>query len=224
MFMALLYGCNKSQYIEGLWVVKTVKVGNEEMTPNARWMRFNNDNTQQSGNGWYQHSIGSWNLDEKTQQLSINNTNGLLDKNEPFKIYFENENMIWERTEEGQEITVVLEKSNDLPTTNGDKIMGLWRLEESTGNGVFFEKFNKNPESLFLRWDKKFVLKSDYESIHGVYNVHGHKPEVEFIPYGESFERSFWKFNVDKDQITFTLLNSDSLVQGKFVRIHEFPE
>jgi hypothetical protein len=35
-------------------------MGNNEMTPIARWMRFNKDSTQTSGNGWLQHSEGSW--------------------------------------------------------------------------------------------------------------------------------------------------------------------
>ena len=50
----------KENAILGLWVVKKVKMGDQEMTPIARWMRFNKDSTQTSGNGWLQHSEGSW--------------------------------------------------------------------------------------------------------------------------------------------------------------------
>ena len=45
------------------------------MTPNARWMRFNPDFTQESGNGWFQHSLGSWSLNSIKGELSIVNDN-----------------------------------------------------------------------------------------------------------------------------------------------------
>ena len=76
---------NKST-IEGLWIVKLVKVGEEEMTPNARWTRFNSDLTQESGNGRFQHSYGTWKLNTKSKELTIKNLNGLKDLNAPFKI------------------------------------------------------------------------------------------------------------------------------------------
>ncbi len=63
----LLYqSCANKSNIEGLWVVKLVKVVNQGMTPNARWTRFNSDSTQQSGNGWFQHSYGTWKFNEKS--------------------------------------------------------------------------------------------------------------------------------------------------------------
>lgn len=223
IFTGLLFNCKKANTIEGLWVVKSVKVGEDEMTPNARWMKFNSDFTQQSGNGWFQHSIGTWKFNEDSKALTVNNTNGLIDKNEPFKVSFNNNNMIWSRIEEGQNLKVILEKIEELPKTYGDELLGLWNLENSTGKGIFFDESVENNEYLFLRWDKRFVVNSSEGRISGVYNVHGHKPEIELIPYNDKIKRSFWKAEINDNQISLKLLNSDSLVVKTFKRIHEFP-
>lgn len=59
LILLSLPACEGKPSIDGLWLVKSVKVGGDEMTPNGRWMRFNTDSTQESGNGWFQHSVGS---------------------------------------------------------------------------------------------------------------------------------------------------------------------
>lgn len=217
------FSCKKTKRIEGLWIVQSVVVGDEVMTPNARWMKFNSDFTQQSGNGWFQHSIGTWNFNQNSQELSIENTNGLIDQNKPFEVSFETNKMIWKRIEEGQNVKVTLEKTNELPKTYGDKLLGLWKLEKSNGNGIFFDESIENNEYLFLRWDKKFLTNSSNERIRGVYNIHGHKPEIEFIPNNDKIKRSFWEIEYNEKQISLKLLNSDSLVVRSFIRIHEFP-
>ena len=224
LIIAILFiNCKKSTEIEGLWIVKSVVVGDQEMTPNARWMRFNSDYTQQSGNGWFQHSIGTWVFDKNQKELSIKNTNGLIDKNEPFKVSFEKNKMIWNRVEEGQNIVVNLKRANKLPKTYGDKLLGLWKLKESNGNGIFFDESIQNNEYLFFRWDKRFLINSSKGRIRGVYNVHGHKPEIELIPYNDKIKRSFWKFQHNEGEISLNLLNSDSVIVKKFVRIQELP-
>ena len=123
--------------IEGLWVVTQVKAGENEMTPKARWMRFNADLTQESGNGWLQHSIGTWKLDE-SNRLIIENSNGLKDPNEPFKVSISGSAMTWNRTEEGQDLHVYLKRASHLPTKDADLLYGLWQLKEATGKGPYF--------------------------------------------------------------------------------------
>jgi len=218
--------CDKTATIEGLWVVKSVFAGDEEMTPNARWTRFNSDLTQESGNGRYQHSYGTWTLNKNSNELLIENTNGLRDLNEPFVISIGQSEMIWERTEEGQNIKIILERSSQLPETYGDKILGLWELEQAIGNSNYFEESDEKDtkDYIFFRWDKRFVIQSEKGRINGVYNVHGHRPEVELIPYGNEVNRDFWGIQFEENQITLKLLNSDTLVTRKFRRIHEFPD
>ena len=221
----ILAACGTQSSIEGLWVVKQVKVGDQEMTPNARWMRFNADSTQESGNGWFRHSYGTWTMNNATQELSVTDTNGTKDSYEPFKVKIENDVMTWTRTEDNEKVIVTLEKSEQLPASFGDKIVGLWKLEKAIGDGKYFSptKDTLSSDYIFFRWDRQFVLNSKKGRINGVYNVNGHRPQVELIPYGEKVDRDFWHLDFDEDTITLKLLNTDSLVIRKFVRIHEFP-
>ena len=221
-----LFSCQKTTTIEGLWVVKSVVVGDEEMTPNARWTRFNSDQTQESGNGRFQHSYGTWKMNFETNELSIVNLNGLDDLNAPFSVSINQNEMIWERIEEGQNVKVTLVRSSQLPETYGDKILGLWKLESAIGNGNYFGQSDKKETNdyIFFRWDKRFVIRSEKGRIYGVYNVHGHKPEVELIPYGEELNRDFWKIQFEENGITLELLNTDKTVTRKFTRIHRFPD
>ena len=222
----LLMSCDKSVSIEGLWIVQQVKIREQIMTPDARWMRFNSDGTQTSGNGWFQHSVGTWKLNDKTQELSVNNTNGLKDPNGPFRITIDKDEMTWTRLEEGEKVIITLIRSDDLPQTFSDKILGLWKLEAATGNFNYFapDIEKDSTASIFFRWDKRFVIQSSKGRINGVYNVHGHKPEVELIPYGDELNRNFWQIAFEENAITLKLLNTDSLVTRKFLRIHEFPK
>ncbi|WP_242082919.1 hypothetical protein [Aestuariivivens sediminis] len=224
--LLIIFGCEHKPLIEGLWLVKSVKVGEEDRTPYARWIRFNSDLTQESGNGRFQHSYGTWKLNGESHELSVENSNGLEDLNPPFKVMIDKNKMVWERTEEGQDINMTLVRSSRLPETYGDKILGLWHLERATGQGNYFEPSTNNETKsyLFFRWDKRFVIASEKGSIHGIYNVHGHQPEVELVPYGEPFERTFWNIQFEANEITLTLLNTDRIVARKFKRIHKFPD
>ncbi len=134
--------------------------------------------------------------------------------------------MFWERTEEGQNMKVTLVRSSKLPETYGDRILGLWNLESVTGNGNYFEETEKKKTNayIFFRWDKRFVIQSEKGRINGVYNVHGHKPEVELIPFGDQVKRDFWEIQFEENQITLKLLNSDSTITRQFRRIHKFPD
>lgn len=222
--ITLLSSCENNPSIEGLWIVKSVTVGEDKMTPNGRWMRFNSDFTQESGNGWFQHSTGEWSLEPDNHELTVINENGLDDPNEPFKVALYNNEMIWERTEEGQTVIVKLERTIELPIISGDKLLGLWKLEKAVGKGSYFSTSKATNDYLFFRWDKRFVIGTVNGRVNGVYNVHGHKPEVELIPYGTQYERNFWKVDFAENTITLRLLNTDSIVTRKFIRIHEFPQ
>ncbi|MEM9052392.1 MAG: hypothetical protein AAGC47_10105, partial [Bacteroidota bacterium] len=81
---------------------------------------------------------------------------------------------------------------------------------------------NEAGEKLFIRWDGRFVIYTNQGRINGVYNVHGHRSELELIPYGEELERSFWSVDFAKEEITMKLLNSDSTVTRNFHRIRTF--
>lgn len=222
--LSLFIGCSTDPSPTGLWTVTSVMVGQEEMTPNARWMRFNEDSTQQSGNGWLQHSQGTWNYNEYTQQLRIVDLNGFEDTNEPFRVELGQNEMTWIRTEEGEKVVVELERTEQLPMTYGDQLTGLWGLENSKGKGSYFSDSNKAGAYLFFRWDKRFVINTASGRASGIYHVHGHRPQVELISNGNKPERSTWKVHFDNEKITLTRLATDSIITRTFKRIHEFPQ
>lgn len=223
ILILLIGACTNNKSLEGLWVVEKVVVGEEENTPNARWTRFNADGTQQSGNGWFRHSVGTWTMDKDSQKLSIQNSNGVKDTSEPFEIELSGDNMSWTRNEEGRLVRVQLKRAKELPLSYGDRVLGLWDLEESSGEGPYL--IDKTQEAvLFLKWDRRFMLTTPEGQLHGVYNVHGHRPEIELIPYGEKLDRNFWSFEWTDNSLTLHLLNSKEKVIRKFIRTDQFPE
>jgi len=207
----------------GLWLVGNVNIGDEVMTPNAKWTRLNEDYTQESGNGWFQHSVGSWEFDEVSNQLKIITENGLDDPFGGFSISWHEEQMIWKRMEEGMEVVVTLEKIDELPLTYANQMLGLWKPEQATGEGPFFREDLNESDYLFIRWDGKFVVGTDEGKTYGVYNVYAHKPEVELIPYG-GMDRTFWSIYFLDDGVKITLLNSEEKVTRTFQRIKKFPK
>lgn len=222
LLMALLCAsCNEKPNIVGLWKVTSVKAGDAIMTPNGRWMRFHENGSQESGNGWFQHSVGTWSLNAEDNTLDVVNTNGLIDPEDPFTISLSASEMTWTRTEQGQLVEVKLIRTNELPKINSDALLGLWLMENAEGNGPFFSGAENG--GLYFRWDKRFDMYTPNGKIHGVYNVHGHKSEVELIPYGE-IGRNWWTLEVEDTTLKLKLLNTDSIVTRSFKRIYEFPE
>ncbi|MEO1023385.1 MAG: hypothetical protein AAFW89_12650 [Bacteroidota bacterium] len=223
--LIFIAGCETQPTIDGLWVITSVSLGRTEMTPNARWIRFNSDFTQESGNGWFQHSEGTWNLDASTNKLSMVNTNGVDDPYEAFTTSFtDNGNMIWTRTEGRNPVRVILERRDELPSTVGDRLLGVWSLEEAVGEGGYFTgDSTSGNEYIFFRWDKRFEIGTGDTKIYGVYNLHGHKPEVELIPYDDKYPRNFWRVQAEKDTILLGQLNTLEPVVRKFKRIRELP-
>lgn len=209
--------------LEGLWLVESVEVGEHSQTPIARWTRFNADGTQTSGNGWFQHSIGIWTL--KDNQLSVKSENGIEDQAEAFTISLENDKMTWKRNEEGQEVTVHLKRINVLPVSEGNKLLGLWKLIKSTDSGNDITVMS-NPDSkamLHLRWDNMYVQHNMPKGkSYGIYKIHGHKPEIQMVNYGDSSQFSFWKFAITDEKLT--LISTDSTSTMEFERIHQFIE
>ena len=99
-------------------------------------------------------------------------------------------------------------------------------MDSATGDGSYFDSSTTEETNnyIFFRWDKRFVINTEKGRGNGVYNEHGHKPEIELIPYNDQFERSFWKIQFEDNHITLELLNADTTIARKFKRIHRFPE
>lgn len=222
----LLTACKskeKNTSIEGLWLVEKVQMGAKEITPIARWTRFNANYTQSSGNGWLQHSVGSWNLNKN--KLSIENSNGISDSFEPFQVSVEGEKMVWKRKEEKDTVRVFLKKIQELPTSKGNYLFGLWKLISHAEKGMNVISKSDMPESAMIhfRWDNVYVQHNmPRDKRMGVYKIHGHKPEIQMINYGEGNSFEFWKFEISND--TLTMISTDNTTEIIFKRSHQFPQ
>ena len=218
-FILLISSCNKEKIelkIDGLWLVKKVEVENSEMTPNARWMHFKSDSTQTSGNGWLQHSLGSWSFNEN--KLSITNTNGFNDTNEPFNVVLSHKTMTWSRTEDGQNVKIFLEKINKLPTSEGNKLIGLWEKIPINDSLIY-----QHTSILYLRWDNTYVEHNEGKrKKYGIYKIHGHKPELQLVNYGDKPEFKFYNFSVNDTLLTLKSLKGNEEII--YSRIHQFPQ
>ncbi len=222
----LLTSCKSSKKntsIEGLWLVEKVQMGTQEMTPIARWTRFNANHTQSSGNGWLQHSVGSW--DFKDNKLRVENSNGITDKFEPFHVSMEGEKMIWKRKEEKDTVQVFLKKITELPASKGNDLLGLWKLVGYAENGVDATSKINVPERAMIhfRWDNVYVQHNMPAGKRtGVYKIHGHKPEIQMINYGKGNSFDFWEFEISNDTLRMT--STDKTTEIRFKRSHQFPQ
>ncbi|MEO9869568.1 hypothetical protein [Ekhidna sp.] len=212
-----------AESIAGLWIISKVEVGNEVMTPDAKWTRFNDDSTQESGNGWLQHSYGEWSFDQKLNELLITTSNGIIDPFGAFRVEFDDHSMKWYRDEEGDKVVVSVERTDKLPATTRDQLLGLWKLDDLKGNDDLFKEKVTDSDYLFIRWDGKFVAGTKSGKKYGVYNVHAHKLEIELIPYGGG-SRTFWSVEFLEEGFQMTLLDSERVAIRKFKRIKQFPK
>ncbi|PQJ78178.1 hypothetical protein [Polaribacter porphyrae] len=224
VFLATCKSKKENNSINGLWLVKKVKVGKNEMTPIARWMKFNADSTQTSGNGWLQHSVGTWSLNAQNK-LSVTNTNGIVDTAEPFSIELLNNKMTWTRLEDGNKVKVFLERANKIPTSEANKLFGLWKFDSIIENKKeVSDSLNpKNKAMLFLRWDNTYVLYNYPEGEqYGVYKTHGHRLQIDMLSYTKKKKNQYYQFNLENKKLTLKSTNSSREIT--LTRIHKFLE
>jgi len=210
----------------GLWEIKTVTVGEEMMTPVAKWTRINADGSFQSGNGWLQNSSGSWNYDVHTQIYSSIDSLDVADEFGGFKVSFESENMIWERLEEGMNVKVLLEKISTLPKSTADHLEGLWELTEisESGNSLTDEMFKDGQPKIHFRWDRIYVFISpEGERSTGYWHIHGHRPEITLLPHSADEQAESWSVVVnEKDALFRGISDSNQGIDIRYVRVREF--
>lgn len=216
-----LFSCQPKNELIGMWQVEKVQMGANEMTPIARWMQFNADGSQINGNGWLQHTYGTWTL--KEDQLSVLDENGINSNTDPFFIEINDQKMTWKRTEEGQEVVVTLKRIEKMPQSGGNQIKGLWKLTKATDDGNDITAIlNPNQKSmLHLRWDNTYVQHNMPQGKnYGVYKIHGHKPEIQMVNYGNESKFSFWSFSFQDSKLILTSTDQKSVME--FERIDQY--
>lgn len=219
-----------AQPITGLWEVTKVTAGDQEMTPVAKWTRIHGDGTYESGNGWLQNAVGQWSYDPTTNGFRPVEDNGIIDPYGPFTVRFqeEDEAMIWQRQEDGMEVTVFLHKIDKLPMSPADKLRGLWDLKQATEEGTDITS-TFDPEDkyyLFIRWDRIYLERTPLgERATGYWHINAHRPEITFMSHTTDKQPEMWRVLVEDNELQLTgLSDSNNKRVLTFSRINEFPE
>ena len=219
-------GCTSNK-VTGLWIVDNVQVGDQKMTPNARWVRLNKDGTQQSGNGWYQHMQGTWSFDKASDAIAIANVNSPEDPFGPFTVEFAKEAMTWSRDEGGMEVLVTLSTIDEIPSSAGDILLGIWDLTSATEDGKTAMK-DLDPldnRYLFIRWDKIVEIRNTPDgTIRGIYRVDPHRPVIEIAYYGQDRTYEQWSFTIDGNTLNLSSTKDGVTRTREYKRIYTFPE
>lgn len=218
----------QAQSITGFWEIHKVTVGEEVMTPVAKWTRIHPDGTFESGNGWLQNSAGTWTYDEKSSGLTLQDRFGLEDEYGPFLVHLLKDKMIWRREEDGMQVVVTLEKTDKLPISTADLLTGLWDLvrAEQAGKEITTRFDPRNQYFILIRWDRIYVERTpggDRQT--GYWHIHAHRPEVTFLSHAQGKNPESWEVKVTEKSLEMQGIseNNRDLVLF-FGRIHQLPE
>ncbi len=185
--------------VDGFWLVTKVTVGSREITPVARWARLG-DGKHTTGNGWLQHSFGTYAYDKAKSELSLVTANEPKDEFGPFKVTRNGPLMTWSRVEDEETVVVELKPITEMPMSPSDEAKGLWILEKATKNGEDITKtFDRDKKHyLFIRWDHQFDRQNNaQERISGYWFVDSHQPQMTFIPEGRLIPEERWMIFIE---------------------------
>jgi hypothetical protein len=189
---------------DGLWLVTRVDVGSEVMTPVSKWFRLSNGQLA-SGNGWQQHTFGTYTWNRVTSELSLVSENEPSDGYGAFLVAQDGNSMIWTRKEDGDIVKVRLIAIVELPKSPADNVKGFWDLVEATRSGVDAIK-DIDPDGryyIFLRWDRVFVRRINAkEKAQGYWFMNGHRPELKLMR--DQQETETWTAGFDGDNLILT--------------------
>jgi hypothetical protein len=217
----------KPPIVDGFWLVTKVTVGGRELTPVARWFKLDKSK-QVSGNGWTQHSFGTYKFDSKSSELLFSTTNEPEDEFGAFKVVRTGPIMTWTRKEENQLVVVELKPITELPMSPADEAKGLWVLNSAVDRELDVTKtFDPDHKHfLFIRWDRQYVKQINaHERISGYWFFDALRPEITFI--SENREQEDEKWNVTIEGGKMTLKGSSENVKEmvlSYSRATEFPK
>ena len=189
----------------GLWEVVKVTVGPELITPHAKWFDIKADGTSTSGNGWLQNSKGTWAFNELSKEILFS-ADGIPDSFGAFVLSYEKNLMTWRRMEDGQEVAVILKRTDKKPKALWDKIVGTWQGIDM-GNSSRDVRFG---------WTKRFVDTNDDIQMFGIWHIDAHKPILTLFYDRE--ERHVWNVKIDGDNMIWTQEKDNKSVIFTFVK------
>ncbi len=196
-----------SAQVEGFWLVESVWVGEQSMTPVAKWTRIKVDGSYQSGNGWLQNGAGTWTYDAATATFTPVDAYGPADPFGPFRVRFEEETMVWQREEEGALVSIYWQPIESLPRAPADQIVGTWQ-EAGEENSL---------QQMLIRWDRLFVADPLGERRLGYWFMHAHRPELELIPLDDYSANQRWIVRFEGEN-TMVWAGNDAANEGQIRR------
>lgn len=217
LIFTIIISCSEKQQIDnhqvinGLWLVKEVKINDQDMTPIADWIRFNADSTQTSGTGWLQHTIGSWSYQNDAKILTIKNnisSNGSINYEDFFNVTFDKNLIVLQRKNEGKGLSITLEKADKLPTLEANKLFGLWKFNSILIDNIeVSDSLNPTKNAMLdLRPENGYTLYNYPKGErYGIFKAHYGKQQLEMVNYSRSPKFQFYKFTIDGNKL---LLNS----------------
>jgi hypothetical protein len=212
--------------VDGFWVVTQVTVGSKVMTPVGKWVKMGNGKST-TGNGWQQHTTGTYQWNNTSSLLSFVNENEPQDEFGAFKVSFTRDTMTWTRTEEGDVVIVKLVPATELPAIPADQVKGLWSIQEATegGKDILSEYNPNNKMFLFIRWDRVYVWQEDAgKKEQGYWFMNGHKPELKLINDSRDRDESW---TVTFEGVSMKFSGKSENVKDRqlvFVRLNDFPK
>jgi hypothetical protein len=190
--------------VDGFWLVTKVTVGGKELTPVARWFRLS-DGKQVSGNGWTQHSVGTYQYDKKNSEVVFVTANEPADEFGAFKVVRTGPLMTWSRKEEGEDVVVELKPITELPKGPWDEAKGVWVLESAVERDINITK-QYDPDHkhfLFIRWDRQYVRQINaHERVSGYWFFDAHRPEITFISEDRQQLDEKWTVAIEGQRLT----------------------
>ncbi len=212
--------------VDGFWLVTKVTVGTRDVTPVAKWIRLN-EGKQLTGNGWLQHSFGTYKYDKEKSELTLITNNEPQDEFGAFKVTRTGPLMTWSRKEEGELVTVDLKPITDLPTSPSDEAKGLWVLEMAIerDNDITRKYDPDHKHFLFIRWDHQFVRQVNaHERVSGYWFIDAHAPQMTLISENREQGDEQWTVTVDSQRLILKG-NSQSVrdLVLTYTRATEFP-
>jgi hypothetical protein len=213
--------------VDGFWLVTKFTVGARELTPVARWFKLT-EGKQVSGNGWTQHSFGTYKFDKQKSELIFITTNEPEDEFGAFKVVRKGPQMTWTRKEEGETVVVELKPITELPMSPADEAKGLWVLNSAVDRELDVTK-TYDPDHkhfLFIRWDRQYVRQINaHERISGYWFFNPQLPLITLISENREQQDEVWSVTIEGSKMTLKG-SSDKVKEMTLVytRATEFPK
>lgn len=208
--------------ITGLWVVEQVIVGEQDLSPTAQWILFEEEGTFISGNGWLQNGLGSWVYDEQQKTL-LQSTEIRIDPYGPFNVSFQDQKMVWDRVEEGNKVRIILVAAKNKPMAPWDKIIGTWEIEIANGinptNDRVISEYSLEKTIYIFDWDRRYK-KFDKEGNlieKGVWQIEVYSPILLLIS-DEKDIRTIWQIEFNSSQMVWARKLNEELMKLYFKR------